>query len=303
MSLIQHNIEKEERLIELLGYSLVGPSASNTWLILDENQNQVGFIKYKKLYNGNKKKGYTKIFGYHTLLDSNNIYWDYTRSINDINGNILDIDGYYEFDIKRDNQENDYVHINISAFLPSISIKSMEYGYMNFKVDYKNELYLNYKSKTDKFNFEEVLIYRNIENDSYYDNKYIYQIRCCKRDRELYCDSSKGVVTREISGIQDRYCDNKLKIEENTWVFGHLRTHKENDYYGTVHEMAVKHQYGIDSFSHFRYLINQIIPFKEEVLSTILSDEIMKNLSIFFPEYEEELVEEAPQKKLTNSNN
>ena len=69
MSLIQHNIEKEERLIELLGYSLVGPSASNTWLIIDKNQNQVGFIKYKKLYNGNKKKGYTKIFGYHTLLE------------------------------------------------------------------------------------------------------------------------------------------------------------------------------------------------------------------------------------------
>jgi len=289
MSLMQHNIEKEKRLIELLGYSLIGPSASNRWLIIDLNQNQVGFIKYKK-------------FGYHTFIDSNNIFWDYTRSINDINGNILDIKYDYEFDIKKDNQENDHVEMNIGKY-PSITIWSKEYGYMNFRVDYDYTLYLNYKSKTDKFNFEEVLIYRNVENDSYDDNKYIYQLRCCKKDRELSCDSSKGVVTREISGIQDRYCDNKLKVEENTWVFGHLRTHKENDYYGTVHEMAVKHQYGIDSLSHFRYLINQIIPFNGEVLSVILSDEIMSNLSIFFPEYEEELVGKVSQKKLTNSNN
>ena len=41
MSLMQHNIEKEKRLIELLGYSLIGPSASNRWLIIDLNQNQV----------------------------------------------------------------------------------------------------------------------------------------------------------------------------------------------------------------------------------------------------------------------
>ena len=289
MSLIQHNIEKEEKLIKLLGYRLVGPSVANRWLIIDKNQNQVGFIKYNK-------------FSYHTFIDSNNIFWDYTRSINDINGNILDIKDDYVFDIKRDNQENDHVEMNIGKY-PSITIWSKEYGYMNFRVDYDYTLYLNYKSKTDKFNFEEVLIYRNADSNSSYNSRYLYQLSSCKKNRELSCDSSKGVVTREISGIQDSHCDNKLKIEENTWVFGSLRTHKENDYYGTVHEMAVKHQYGIDSFSHFRYLINQIIPFKEEVLSTILSDEIMSNLSIFFPEYEEELVEEAPQKKLTNSNN
>ena len=74
MSLIQHNIEKEEKLIKLLGYRLVGPSVANRWLIIDKNQNQVGFIKYNK-------------FSYHTFIDSNNIFWDYTRSINDINGN------------------------------------------------------------------------------------------------------------------------------------------------------------------------------------------------------------------------
>ena len=109
MSLIQHNIEKEEKLIKLLGYRLVGPSVANRWLIIDKNQNQVGFIKYNK-------------FSYHTFIDSNNIFWDYTRSINDKNGN-------YEFDIKRDNQVNDRVEINMGEY-PSLTIFSKEYGFM-----------------------------------------------------------------------------------------------------------------------------------------------------------------------------
>ena len=64
MSKIQHNLEYEKRLIELLGYSLVGPNSSNRFFIVDENQNEVGYIQYKKLYSGNLKKGYSKIFGY-----------------------------------------------------------------------------------------------------------------------------------------------------------------------------------------------------------------------------------------------
>ena len=56
MGIIEHNLEEEKRLIELLGYSLLGPDGSNRWIILDENQNQVGHIQYKKMYNGNSKK-------------------------------------------------------------------------------------------------------------------------------------------------------------------------------------------------------------------------------------------------------
>ena len=61
---MQHNLEKEIRLVELLGYNIVGPDGSNRWLIVDEEQNKVGYIQYKKLYNGNPKKGYTTVFGY-----------------------------------------------------------------------------------------------------------------------------------------------------------------------------------------------------------------------------------------------
>ncbi len=62
--------------------------------------------------------------------------------------------------------------------------------------------------------------------------------------------------------------------------------------------MAVKHQMGIDCFKHFRYLINQILPFKEEVISSLVNEELINkfNLSIFFPEYSKEKSENQLKK-------
>lgn len=51
MNEIQHNINYEKKLIEMLGYNLVGPDNSNRWLIRDDNGEQVGFIQYKKIFN------------------------------------------------------------------------------------------------------------------------------------------------------------------------------------------------------------------------------------------------------------
>ena len=46
-----NNVEHEKKLLELLGYNLIGPDKSNRWLVVDENSSQVGFIQYKKLFN------------------------------------------------------------------------------------------------------------------------------------------------------------------------------------------------------------------------------------------------------------
>lgn len=149
MSTIHHNIENEKRLIELLGYSLIGPNGSNRWLIIDENQNEVGYIQYKKLINGNAKKGYNKIFGYETFIDNQSISCDFSRKINDKNGN-------YKFYIKRDNQKPDYVEMNIGEY-PSLNIWSEENSIISFYIDYRG-LYLRFKSKTDNFNYVDIQI-------------------------------------------------------------------------------------------------------------------------------------------------
>lgn len=293
MSTIHHNIENEKRLIELLGYSLIGPNGSNRWLIIDENQNEVGYIQYKKLYNGNVKKGYNKIFGYETLIDSRSIEWNFQRKINDKNGN-------YKFYIKRDNQKPDYVDMNIGEY-PSLKIWREDNMFISFYIDYRG-LFLRFKSKTDNFNIEEVLKYKNID-DEYINKEYLYQIRYSKKDHKLSGSNSKITVQREISGTQNFYDKNQLKISTRTWVGRKIRTNRDRVVEGTIEEMATKHQMGIDCFSHFRFLINQIIPFNEDVISVIVSNDIVKqnNLSIFFPDYEIELSESRVQKKLTRN--
>ena len=305
MNTMQHNLEMEKRLIDLLGYSLVGPDGSNRWLIMDENQNKVGYIQYKKLHNGNAKKGYVKEFGYNTFIDSPSVHCEITRRINDKYGKILNPDYNYSFDIKRENQDNDHIEMNIKDF-PSLAIWSNKYGNIVFKVDFQG-LFLNFKSNTENFNIEEVLIYKDVENEYHSDKEYVYQLGYCKKDLELSDDNYEGrTTTREISGIQ-YYDEDKLRIFERTWVNGKMVTDRDSIVEGSVEEMAVKHQMGIDCFNHFRFFINQIVPFNEDVVSVIVSDDTIKknNLSMFFPEYEKEKKDISVQKRLTpnKSNN
>lgn len=269
MSDLKHNIDIEKRLIKLFGYNLIEPDSSNRFIIIDENHNQVGFVQYKKLHNGNTKRGFNKVLGYHTFIDSQNIKYEFIREINDKYGNIIDNDDYnYSFDIKRSNNDKDHVEVNIGDY-PSLTVWSKEYGFIYFKVDFQG-LFLNFKSKTDNFNIEEVLIYNNELHEK---KEYIYQLSYCKKEYDL--SNNKAITTREISGSQN-YNDNKLKICIKTWTRKKLKTNKEYIVDGTIEEMATKHQMGIDCFNRFRLLINQIIPFNEDIISLIINNDKVK---------------------------
>lgn len=124
---MQHNLEKEKRLIDLLGYDLVGPDNSNRWRIFDKNM-EVGYIQYKKLYGGNLKKGYPKNFGYNTFIDSSTIAFESPRTLNN--------NSFYKFDLKRNNHKIAHVEMNIGNF-PSLILYSEKYGSISFKVDFQ----------------------------------------------------------------------------------------------------------------------------------------------------------------------
>ena len=71
---MQYNIDYEMRLLNLFGYTLSDPNKSNRWIILDNDNNQVGFIQYKKIYKGNKKKGYPATYAYITEIHNTEKY-------------------------------------------------------------------------------------------------------------------------------------------------------------------------------------------------------------------------------------
>lgn len=289
MNEIQHNINYEKKLVELLGYNLIGPDNSNRWLIRDDNGNQVGFIQYKKIYSENKKRGLPALFGYYTTIDSPIINYNFCRKCNNSNYR-NDIDNFhYELDIKNKNEGNDSIELDIGEY-PTLRMWSQKYGFIDFHVA-DGGFHLNFKSKTENFNIEEYVYFKN-ETEASHSAQYIYQIRYCDKNLKLDDDNLKGTIIREISGKYNQYYqeDNRLELSEKSWINGKLRTNRKNVVIGNIKEMAIKHQMGIDAFNHFRFLINEILPFKEDIISTLLSDVDIKQtgLSIFLNDYEDQ---------------
>lgn len=143
------NIESEEKLIKMLGYNLIGPDNSNRWIITDKDHENVGFIQYKKLHKKNSSKGLEAIYGYHTEINSKDIYFSKT-------GKETDTDFKYEFSIKREDECLDSIELNLSEN-PKLTLWSEDYGYIGFYVD-NYRLYLDFSSQTEKFYLEENIL-------------------------------------------------------------------------------------------------------------------------------------------------
>lgn len=270
MSLINHDIEYEKRLIEVLGYNLLESNDANVWDITDSDGKKTGFIEYKKIYN--KKKNLPEVYAYCTIINDNKTSYKNIRRTTDKHGNPITNDFLYEFEIKRKNKNIDQVAVNIGKY-PYLELWSNDYGHMCFRLDFKG-LYLNYMSKTNNFNVEETLIFNADEENAYnYPREYVYVISYCDKNIDIKDETVKGIRTREISGVSSiDEQDSNLLISEKSWINHKIRIDRKNIVTGSVEDMIIKHKVGIESFNHFRYLINKILPFKEEVIATLLKE-------------------------------
>ncbi len=304
MNLINHDIEHEKKLIDALGYNLIGPDNSNKWLITDKNNNHIGFIQYKKIFNKNKKMGYPAAFAYDMVINSDTVSYNSKRRITNKEGiKINDNKFSYKFDVKRKNGNVDRVVI-CSGKYPYLELWSYEYGHMSFRLDYEG-LYLNYKSKTNNFNVEETLVFKSEEENEYnHAKEYAYVISYCDKNIDVSDNNMKGIKTREISGVStiDEQEENLLRVSEKSWINHKIRINRKNAVSGSIEEMIEKHKMGIECFNHFRYLINKILPFKEEIITMLLKEsDVNKNVtSIFVPDLKlEEDVKDSQTLKLS----
>ena len=282
-----NNIELtyENKLLNLLGYKAVGPDNSNRWIILDNYNNEVGFIQYKKVYKGNKKKEYPPTYAYIIEINSKDIIFSNTRKVYDNGMKRIDNNNYsYTFDIKRENGDIDHVDLEIgNTIYLHMCIWSKIYGFSTFKIDYAG-LHIFFTSKTDNFNIQEVVSYGK-ENDNL--ASYSYQISYCKKGLKI--SDNIHTTTREISGYS--IGDEKLKIFEKTWINEKLKVDKEYDVIGTVDEMVTLHQMGIDAFNHYRYLLKKILPFKNDIVDELVTPELIDeyHLELFIPKEENKI--------------
>ena len=270
------DLNYEKKLLDLLGFSLCGPDKNKEYKILDTEE-VVGYIKYQKIQNRNKKNGEPAIYGLVANINSSQIVFNSIRKIYD-NGFQLytdkDLD-FYEFDIKRDNAL-DHVELTIGESF-NINVWSKKYDYSKLSIDC-NGIFLFYNSQSDNYNIQETVSYY-LTNDIL--SHYEYQISYW--DKNIRLTGDKGVTTREISGYQIDL--NKLKIIEKSYINERLRTKCEMCVEGNVEEMALKHEMGIDAFNHYRYLLRIILPFKNDLIDEIISPELIDeyNLKLFIP--------------------
>lgn len=272
------NIEIEERLLNLFGYKAIGPDNSNRYKIVDENNNSVGFIQKKKIHNKNIKKGMDAVFGYYTEIDSPIVKCSKIRKINNTDDKLLNNDNFsYELNIKNDKGDWDEVNIDLENNI-SLTIWSHEYGFIEFYINY-DTLYLNFKSKTENYNIEETTVVKLSEdnrNNLLYAKSYGYCISFCDIKNDI--NSKVGRTTLDINfDYKPLYFSDsgKIEIKQLNWKDGNLIKKNSSIVDGTIEEAISKHKMGIDSFKHFRYLVNKIFPFKQEIISSMLKEREM----------------------------
>lgn len=272
---MKHDISYEQKFLDLFGYKIIGPDNSNRWVILDENEKEIGSIQFKKIYKGNTNKHYVPIYAYCTEINTSKMKFKNTRRINDKFGNLED-NNYeiYSFDIKRKEKGPIHVEIILNEIRKEIRIWGQEYGYMEFTLNKGDGLFLNFQSKTENFDIEEVIKYCQREEKS----TYFYQINYCPNKSK---DITHDGVTREIEGIYSPFFHEKgeLEVRETTWKNNHCMDFRENIVEGTVEEMARNHEMGIESLNHFRFLLGKLVPTKGDLISEILDDDIVEKTS------------------------
>ena len=269
------NIESEKKFIDFLGYSVIGPDKSNRWTILDKEENKVGFIQYKKLHKKSRKN--EAIFGYVMNIDSKLFTFSKTRHEEVSSNN-------FEFDYN-----DNHIDINMGK-KPSLMIWSKEYGFMDFRLN-EDRLFLNFKSKTENYNFEET-IKLFIDKSRYgLNNKkeYTYTVNYCDKDKSL---DGKDVNTLDIEFKHNPTYqkENQIKIKERIWNKNKLIEDKKAiTVNGTIKEAIEKNQFGIDAFNHFRYIVNEILPLNEDVIGYLLQEKnLEEEFRLFVPDFQKE---------------
>lgn len=268
-------IKQEIAFLELFGYSYTKQKNDYRWIIGDENHNEIGSIQLEKRKNEVTKEDE---YLFHTIIDSSLISCDFSRNIASENDY-----GNYIFKVKRQDETEDEVTLRLGKY-SRLYIDSEEYGPLQFNVFYKG-IHLDFYSKTDNHLFHEILTYYNDPENQ----EYSYEIRYCDKDNNASNEKDNSII---ISGLYTKGMNNanEILLKEEEIREGKVARQEEEIVKGTIEELAKRHGMGINSFKHFQNLINDIVPMKKSLITTMLSKETVEELNLlpFFPNQEKQ---------------
>lgn len=278
MEVINHDLSYEKVLLDLFGYSLSDKDGSNRWIIYDENNKEVGYIQYKKLFNKNLKKGFIKSFGYCTHIDSSKFYFDNERKLTGKYGEKVDAGNLYWFDIKREDY-NTMVEFSLDREnnIGLIWFNDAKHGIYNFKIS-PSGLKVSFDTKDNNLTVRESIIYHNADDDELL-NEFDYEITTYE---DVNCKNASTDKYVYVTNFNDN--ENMIRVTESSYVEDFLASQNKYILEESLEEFVKKYSLVFDSFDRFRKQIKELIPINKDIISYIVNEEVMNSekLGIFF---------------------
>lgn len=269
-----NNIEYEKKLIDLLGLTLVETEDPNKWIILDNNK-QVGIVKKKKFKAKKQKNNTSDTFGYSMKIKLPTLHYNDSRKETENKNS-------YKFNVRDADRKTTHVKLSLGKN-PSIATYDRDGQFMVFNIN-DERLYLNYNSKTEKLNIEETVIVwtsSNEEDQIHKGRNYFYKLDC--RNINSKKRTSHQLHIRQI----DENYPEKINVTATIWKNEKITHHHNIETTGIISQAIKQHEHGIKAFNHFRYLINQTIPMRGDIILKLLQQRGIKEypFSLFIKEY------------------
>ena len=260
-----HNIDSEKLFAQLLGYTVKPTDDEHIWHIFDEEENLVGHIQYKKFNHGNKRNGYAPVYGYCTVIDSYKIFYKNNRKKSE---------GFvYKFDVKRKDEQNLHVALYLNSD-SSVTVWDNAYKKFWYLRATETEFHMDFNDKTENYDVNEIVRCENWGTRKKH-KSYCYQmIAYDKRLNQTSPCLNRSIKGEQISVPNPGFAPIK-GVRISTFAINQHKDMKTDNYVvpGTVEEMGALDEMGISAFNRFRFLINQALPFKQDIVPLLLPEE------------------------------
>lgn len=267
----QFDISSEIRFCKLFDYRVLKLEKETEYKIINKENNRIiGHISYTTK-NGNK--------GYFLEIDlDDEIEISRFREEND-----KEQEDSFEFYVKKQNEKIP-VELNM-GINPFLKMESSKYG--NFQIRLGKEVFhFCFDSYTKNHHiFEDVITqYDWIEKIATY---YKYTITYCNRNEKIDRKSNSLALEFFFKPKTTLQLNNQIQVYQEEHVQGRLINKNLNLVKGTIYEAAKKHKMGINAYKHFRTLLQEILPFKEDILLAMFEKRGVTEdyFQLFIPEY------------------
>ena len=273
----KYDIRLAKRVVDLLGYKLVDSDKDNYWIILDDNDNDVGFIEFDKIFQNSRIKISSPSILLVDVIPKEEKCFSFRFNIAD--------KGTVDIKLYRPDVE-------VSLFYPAyINIETVKGEKLGLACHDYTELwetdprsfreyglYLSYKYPMGEYDVSEDVAYIDLDYSNLHLHKmYRYELEYGSSDYAGRIENLRAISKADdpdflmVSKKSFRYKygnDELLSSKEQTIIDKRVK------------EYAKEHGRGREIFNYIRFMLNQMLPLKEDIFSEIFTEEVINEYGL-----------------------